>query len=93
MKILVRNLARSITEADLLALFESHGAVESCDLVLDNETGKSKGFGFISMLDETQAQAAIAALNSTKQAGNKIRVKFAEEKAESDDQAIWPESE
>ncbi|BEU04285.1 hypothetical protein OAG1_30850 [Agarivorans sp. OAG1] len=93
MKILVRNLARSITEADLLALFESHGAVESCDLVLDNETGKSKGFGFVSMLDETEANAAIAALNSTKQAGNKIRVKFAEEKGPSEQQTVWPESE
>ena len=93
MKILVRNLARSITEADLLALFESHGAVESCDLVLDNETGKSKGFGFISMPDEAEAKTAIGALNATKQAGNKIRVKIAEEKAEPGEQAIWPGSE
>jgi len=45
MKLLIRNLARTTTEADLQALFEAHGTVQSCDLVIDKETGTSKGFG------------------------------------------------
>ena len=46
MKILVRNLARTVTEAELLTLFQQYGTVESCALVMDAETGKSKGFAF-----------------------------------------------
>ncbi|MCB1813864.1 MAG: RNA-binding protein, partial [Candidatus Competibacteraceae bacterium] len=47
MKLLIRNLARTTTEAELRALFEVHGAVQSCNLVLDKATGDSKGFGFV----------------------------------------------
>ncbi|MDO6684185.1 MULTISPECIES: RNA recognition motif domain-containing protein [unclassified Agarivorans] len=94
MKLLVRNLTRTITETELLALFEAHGEVQSCDLVMDQESGKSKGFGFVEMADDSAAQAAIDALNGTKQAGNKIRVKAADEKPEAPaEEQIWPEQE
>lgn len=78
MKLLVRNLARTTTEAELKAMFEEHGTVESCNLVLDQETGKSKGFAFVEMPDAAEASSAAAALNGTKIAKSKVRVKEAE---------------
>ena len=75
MKILIRNLARTITELELKALFEAHGAVQSCDLVIDKETGTSKGFGFVEMPKQGEAKAAISTLNGKDIAGSKIRVK------------------
>lgn len=78
MKLLVRNLARTTTEAELKTMFEEHGTVESCNLVLDQETGKSKGFAFVEMLDAAEASAAVTALNGTKIAKSKVRVKEAE---------------
>ncbi len=78
MKLLVRNLARTTTEDELKALFEAHGVVDSCNLVLDQETGKSKGFAFVEMPDADEATVAITALNGTKIAKSKVRVKAAE---------------
>lgn len=78
MKLLVRNLARCTTEAELLALFEVYGAVQSCNLVIDPVTGISKGFGFVSMPKPGEAKAAIKNLNRKDVAGGKIRVKYAE---------------
>ena len=78
MKLLVRNLSRSTTEKDLRILFSAHGAVSSCDLVLDKITGKSKGFAFVEMPDEKEAKAAITALHETRVARNRIRVKIAQ---------------
>lgn len=82
MKLLVRNLARSTTEAELLALFKSYGVVQSCSLVLDTETGSSKGFGFIEMPKAGEARAAMKQLNGKVIADNKIRVKKAESKTD-----------
>ena len=78
MKLLVRNLARSTTEAELQALFEAHGSVQSCNLVIDKATGLSKGFGFIEMPRPGDARAAIKNLNGKELSGSKIRVKKAE---------------
>lgn len=78
MKLLVRNLARSTTEAELRALFEAHGAVQSCTVVLDKETGESKGFGFVEMPRPGDAKAATKTLNNMTVAGNVIRVKKAQ---------------
>ena len=75
MKILIRNLARTTTEIELKALFEAHGAVQSCDLVIDKETGTSKGFGFVEMPKQGEAKSAIINLNGKDIAGSKIRVK------------------
>ena len=49
MKLLVRNLSRSTTEQEIRILFSNHGSVTDCSLVLDQETGKSKGFAFVEM--------------------------------------------
>jgi RNA recognition motif-containing protein len=81
MKLLVRNLAASTTEEKLVSLFSEHGKVQSCSLVLDNKTGKSKGFGFVEMPKIGDAKAAMKTLNGFKLAGNIIRVKKAESKA------------
>ncbi|MCF6211026.1 MAG: RNA-binding protein [Gammaproteobacteria bacterium] len=80
MKLLIRNLARITTEAELCTLFEAHGAVQSCTLVIDKKTGGSKGFGFVEMPRPGEAKAAIKTLNGKDVAGNKIRVKKAEPK-------------
>ena len=79
MKILVRNLSRETTEAELLALFREYGAVQSCTVVIDNVTKKSKGFGFVEMPRAGEAKAAIKGLNARDIGGNKIRVKKAEQ--------------
>lgn len=80
MKLLIRNLARTTTEAELRNLFEAHGIVQSCTLVMDRETGKSKGFGFVDMPKHLDAKAAIKALNNLELAGSRIRVKLDESK-------------
>ncbi|PFG58661.1 RNA recognition motif-containing protein [Vibrio sp. ES.051] len=79
MKFLVRNLARETTEQDIRTLFSNYGKVELCTLVLDQETGLSKGFGFVSMPDEAEASAALEALNLSSVHNNKIRVKVAQD--------------
>ncbi len=80
MKIIVLNLDRGITKEELKVLFEEFGAVQSCDLVLDNVTGKSKGFGFIEMPKPGEAKLAIKSLNNKKVAANRIRVRKAKNK-------------
>ncbi len=82
MKLLVRNLPRSTTEAELAALFEPFGLVQSCSLVMDKESGQSKGFGFVEMPKPGNGKAAMKQLNAKVIAGNKIRVKKAESKAD-----------
>ena len=78
MKLLIRNLSRTTTEAELRTMFEEYGAVQSCTLVFDKETGNSKGFGFVEMPKPGDAKAAIKRLNGRDVAGSKIRVKKAE---------------
>ncbi|MEL0636879.1 MULTISPECIES: RNA recognition motif domain-containing protein [Marinomonas] len=82
MKILVRNLARNTTEEELYKLFSAHGTLQSCTLVMDKETGESKGFAFIEMPKVGEVKIAIKALNGMDLDGSKIRVKKAEDKAE-----------
>lgn len=79
MNIIILNLARNTTKEELKALFEEHGTVESCDLVLDKSTGKSKGFGFVKMPEAEEAKSAIKLLNSQVVANNRIRVKKVED--------------
>lgn len=80
MKLLIRNLARSTTEAELRAMFAEHGTVQSCSLVMDKDTGNSKGFGFVEMPKSGDAKAAIKTLNGREVDGVKMRVKKAETK-------------
>ena len=76
-KIITLNLPRDLTEEELKVLFEPHGEILSCDLVLDKETGVSKGFGFVEMGLESEAKIAIETLHETRLKKKKIRVKLA----------------
>jgi len=78
MKLLIRNLTRTITEIELREMFESYGTVQSCALVMDKETGSSKGFGFVEMPKSGEAKAAMKNLNGKDIEGNRVRVKKAE---------------
>lgn len=80
MKLLIRNLDRSTTEEELNVLFQEYGAVQSCNLVMDKETGESKGFGFVDMPKSGEAKAAVKNLNNKTVGSNKIRVKRADVK-------------
>jgi len=80
MKLLIRYLSRNITEAELKVLFEAHGTVQSCNLVMDKATGQSKGFGFVEMPRQGEAKAAMQSMNGKDIEGSKIRVKKAESK-------------
>lgn len=80
MKLLIRNLARSTTESELQTLFEAYGAVQSCTLVLDKNSGGSKGFGFVEMPKPGEAKAAMKNLNKKNIDGKQIRVKKAEKR-------------
>lgn len=77
MKLLIRNLARSTTETELQALFAAHGTVQFCNLVLDKESGGSKGFAFVEMPKAGEAKAAMKYLNGSAIDGKTIRVKKA----------------
>jgi RNA recognition motif-containing protein len=80
MKILIRNLARTLSEKEVEALFAPFGEVEECSLVMDEKTGESKGFAFIEMPGPGNGKAAMKSLNATEIAGQVIRVKRAAEK-------------
>ena len=75
MRLLVRNMSRKTTEKDLRALFEPFGPVQSCVIVNDQETGISKGFGFVEMPKPGDAKAAMLQLNGRELDGETIRVK------------------
>ena len=74
MNIYVGNLSFDETETSLQDAFAAHGEVTSARIITDRETGRSRGFGFVEMSDETQARAAIAALNGTNQNGRDLTV-------------------
>jgi RNA recognition motif-containing protein len=80
MKLLIRNLDRLTTEEELKVFFQEYGTVQSCDLVMDRDSGASKGFGFIEMPKSGEAKSAIKNLNNKTIGGSKIRVKKAEDK-------------
>jgi RNA recognition motif-containing protein len=77
MKLLIRNLARTTTENELRILFEAFGVVQSCDLVLDKESGGSKGFAFVEMPRPGEAKAAVKTMNGKEINSSTIRVKYA----------------
>ncbi|MFT6303754.1 MAG: RNA recognition motif-containing protein [Granulosicoccus sp.] len=78
MKLLIRNLDRTTTENIIRTLFESHGSVQSCSLVMDEKSGLSKGFGFVEMPKAGEAKAAIKNLNGADVEGSTMRVKKAQ---------------
>ena len=74
MNIFVGNLSFSSTDASLSALFEPFGTVTSAKVILDPQTKRSRGFGFVEMPDEAEAKAAIAGADGKDLDGRKIRV-------------------
>ena len=81
-KLYVGNLSYDVTGSDLQALFEPHGTVTSAEVIADRETGRSKGFGFVQMGSDAEAQAAIAALNGQDHAGRALTVNEAKPREE-----------
>ena len=80
MKIYVGNLPWRMTSADLEELFAQHGEVRSANVVMDRETGRSRGFGFVEMGDDG-ARSAIEELNETEVQSRRIRVSQARERS------------
>ena len=74
MNIYVGNLAYSVTEDDLRGAFSEFGEVTSVSVITDKYSGQSKGFGFVEMADNAEADAAIKALNETALNGRNIKV-------------------
>src|SRR5512146_1881786 len=81
-KIFVGNFSFNTTEADLRNWFQPHGAVESATVVTDRDTGRSRGFGFVEMPNNQEADAAIAALNGSDAGGRSLTVNEARPKTE-----------
>ena len=82
MNIFVGSLPFSVEEADLRGYFEEYGTVESVKIISDKFTGRSKGFGFVEMPDDAEAQKAIDELNGGTIEGRKIVVNKSEPKPE-----------
>jgi len=74
MNIYVGNLPYGISEDELKDLFAQHGEVSNANIITDKFSGRSKGFGFIEMPEQADAEAAINALNDTEVGGRKLRV-------------------
>lgn len=81
-KLYVGNLPYSVSDSDLQRLFEPHGAVQSAQVVVDRDTGRSKGFGFVEMETGEGAQAAISALNGQDFSGRSLTVNEARPREE-----------
>jgi RNA recognition motif-containing protein len=81
-KLYVGNLGYGVTDGDLTKMFEAHGTVESAQIIMDRDTGRSKGFGFVEMKTDQEAQAAIAALNGQDSGGRALTVNEARPRTE-----------
>jgi cold-inducible RNA-binding protein len=81
-KVYVGNLPYGVGDSELHTLFEPHGAVQSAQVIMDRDTGRSKGFGFVEMDSGEQAQAAITALNGREVDGRALTVNEARPREE-----------
>src|SRR5690348_12568461 len=81
-KIYVGNLSYETQSSDLEQLFAPHGSVQSAQIINDRDTGRSKGFGFVEMSSDQEAQAAIAALNGQQNDGRALTVNEAKPREE-----------
>jgi cold-inducible RNA-binding protein len=80
--IFVGNLSYGATEDSVKSLFEAHGAVDRVSIVTDRDSGQPRGFGFVEMPNDAEAERAIAALNGTDLGGRTLNVNEARPKAE-----------
>ena len=76
-KLYVGNLSYDTTSSMLEALCAAHGTVQSAEVIMDREMGRSKGFGFVEMSSEAEAQAAITALDGKECGGYTVKVNMA----------------
>ena len=81
-KLYVGNLSYDVTDSDLENLFSPHGTVQSAQVIMDRDAGRSKGFGFVEMNSDQEAQAAITALNGTESNGRSLTVNEARPREE-----------
>jgi RNA recognition motif-containing protein len=79
-KLYVGNLAYGVTDSDLEQLFAPHGTVQSAQVIMDRDTGRSKGFGFVEMGNDQEAQNAIAAMSGKEVDGRSLTVNEARPK-------------
>ena len=84
-KLYVGNLSHDLDNNELKNVFQPYGEVLSAQVIMDRETGRSKGFGFVEMANVEQAQAAIDALNGTEVAGRSVTVNEARPQADRGD--------
>jgi RNA recognition motif-containing protein len=87
--IFVGNLSFSATEDSIRALFEAHGAVTRVNIATDRNTGRSRGFGFVEMTDDAEAERAVAALNGHELDGRNLNVSEARPKTERSGGRRW----
>jgi len=80
MKIFVAGLPYDLDDAELVEIFEKFGAIVSAKVAIDRETGKSKGFGFVEMLNDSEAKEAIEGLNDISLGKKPLVVKAAEDR-------------
>src|SRR5579872_4177838 len=81
-KLYVGNLTYGVTDSDLQRMFEAHGTVTSAQVIMDRDTGRSKGFGFVEMSSDAEAQAAVDAMNGKDINGRPLTVNEARPKPE-----------
>ena len=81
-KLYVGNLSYQVDSSALQELFTPHGTVESAEIISDRDTGRSKGFGFVQMANDSEAAAAIAALNGQQHEGRALTVNEARPREE-----------
>ena len=74
MNIYVGNLSYGMSEDELRQAFSAHGEVSSAKILMDRETGRSRGFGFVEMPNQSEAEAAIAQLNGKDVGGRALRI-------------------
>jgi len=81
-KLYVGNLSYNVDSSELEQMFSPHGAVTSAQIITDRDTGRSKGFGFVEMANDSEAEAAIAALNGQEHGGRALTVNEARPREE-----------
>ncbi len=73
-KLYVGNLSFDVSSSDLEAMLSPHGTIQSAEVIMDRDTGRSKGFGFVEMGSDSEAQAAISAMDGQEQGGRALKV-------------------
>lgn len=84
-KIFVGNLAWTVNEADLSEAFNPYGDIVDCTVVMDRHTGRSRGFGFVTFGDKSQAESAIEAMNGKELGGRTLNINLAREREKGGD--------